>query len=201
MAPDNPALKTNVYLIEIRMSDKPKRTITTLVKDYGKRLLGFVRGRVSSDEDAEDILQEVWYQLSKLTDLDELESAGSWLFQVARNKITDQYRRKKTDSLEDYSYEDEVGELQLKEILLMDTSNDPELAMFKEIFWKELLNALDELPPEQKEVFIQHELEDRTLQEIADNTGENLKTIISRKGYAVKSLRRKLAHLYDELNY
>lgn len=183
------------------MPDKPRKNIGAIIKDYGKRLLGFVRQRVSSEEDAEDVVQEVWYQLSKLTNLDELESAGAWLFQVARNKITDQYRRKKPDSLEDYSFEDDDGELQFREILLMDHSNDPELAMFKEIFWNEVLKALDELPPEQKEVFLLHELEDLTLQEIADKTGVNLKTVISRKGYAVKSLRQKLSHLYDELNY
>jgi RNA polymerase sigma factor (sigma-70 family) len=81
----------------------------------------------------------------------------------------------------------------------LDDSNDPDLALFKDLFWKELLAALDELPENQKQVFVWNELEDLTLQEIADQTGENLKTIISRKGYAVKHLRKKLAYLYQEL--
>ena len=181
------------------MSKKEKRNIASIVSDYGKRLFGFVRGKVKSEEDAEDIMQDVWYQLSNLTNIDDLESASGWLFQVARNKITDLYRRKKPDPLDDYGYEDEEGEFQFKEILLMDDSNDPDLALFKDLFWKELLAALDELPENQKQVFVWNELEDLTLQEIADQTGENLKTIISRKGYAVKHLRKKLAYLYQEL--
>ncbi len=181
------------------MSKKEKRNIASIVSDYGKRLFGFVRGKVQSEEDAEDIMQDVWYQLSNLTNIDDLESASGWLFQVARNKITDLYRRKKPDPLDDYGYEDEEGEFQFKEILLLDDSNDPDLALFKDLFWKELLAALDELPENQKQVFVWNELEDLTLQEIADQTGENLKTIISRKGYAVKHLRKKLAYLYQEL--
>ena len=181
------------------MFKKEKRNIASIVSDYGKRLFGFVRGKVQSEEDAEDIMQDVWYQLSNLTNIDDLESASGWLFQVARNKITDLYRRKKPDPLDDYGYEDEEGEFHFKEILLLDDSNDPDLALFKDLFWKELLAALDELPENQKQVFVWNELEDLTLQEIADQTGENLKTIISRKGYAVKHLRKKLAYLYQEL--
>lgn len=181
------------------MSKKEKRNIASIVSDYGKRLFGFVRGKVQSEEDAEDIMQDVWYQLSNLTNIDDLESASGWLFQVARNKITDLYRRKKPDPLDDYGYEDEEGEFQFKEILLLDDSNDPDLALFKDLFWKELLAALDELPENQKQVFVWNELDDLTLQEIADQTGENLKTIISRKGYAVKHLRKKLDYLYQEL--
>jgi RNA polymerase sigma factor (sigma-70 family) len=123
------------------------------------------------------------------------------LYSVSRNKIVDLYRKKKTDYLEDYSYENEDGELSFKDVLLLDDSQNPELALFKEVFWDALLKALDTLPENQKNVFILNEMEDKTLQEIADITGENIKTIISRKGYALKHLRKKLDPLYQELKY
>ena len=133
-------------------------------------------------------------------DIDELENVGAWLYQVARNKVTDKYRKKSSLSLEDFSYESEYGETHFKEIILMDDSNNPELSYFKELFWKELMTALNELPKKQKDVFILNEFEDFTLQEIADQKNENIKTIISRKGYASKHLRNKLNYLYQELN-
>jgi len=181
------------------MSDTPKRSISTLVADYGKRLRGFVRGRVRNEADADDVVQDVWQQLSSLSNLEDLESAGAWLFQVARNRITDLYRRKKPDALEDYSYEDEEGERQFRELLLLDPGDDSDLNLFKELFWEELFNALDELPEAQREAFVLNELEDMTLQEIADLSGENIKTIISRKRYAVQHLRTRLAYLYQDL--
>lgn len=159
----------------------------------------FIRGRTNSIEDAEDILQEVWFQLSRLTNLDELENVSSWLYAVSRNKITDALRKRKHDSLEDFTVSDDEGFSEIKDILLMDTSNNPELELFKEMFWNELDTALNELPDNQKSVFILNEMEDKTLQEIADEQGENIKTIISRKGYAIKHLRKKLLPLYQDL--
>lgn len=182
------------------MPEKSQNTLINTIKTYGGRLLGFIRGKVNTLEDAEDILQDVWYQLSGRSDIEEIESISGWLYQVARNKVTDLYRKRKTNSLEDYSYENEDGDFSFKELLLADESDGADLALFKEMFWKELLDALDELPENQKEVFILNEIEDYTLQEIADMLGENLKTVISRKGYAVKYLRKKLNYLYQELN-
>ncbi|MDE5438225.1 sigma-70 family RNA polymerase sigma factor [Elizabethkingia meningoseptica] len=187
----------SLYLDE--MAEKKSASLSEVVKDYGSQLFRFIKGKVSKTEDAEDILQEVWYQTSRLTNIDDLENVGAWLYSVTRNKITDNYRKKKSDSLEDYTYEDEEGSFSIKEILLADDSNNPELKMFKDIFWDELMKALDELPENQRRVFFQNEIEERTLQEIADEEGENLKTIISRKGYAVKHLRVRLKHLYNEL--
>ena len=181
------------------MPEPPRRNITSVVKDYGRKLFGFIRGKVRSDEDAEDILQDVWYQFSNMTNLDEVESISGWLHQVARNKVTDRYRKKTTDSLEDFEYTDDEGELHIREILSMDVADNADMAMFKEAFWEELMKALDELPENQRFVFVQNELEDKTLQEIADETGENLKTIISRKGYAIKHLRTRLNYLYQEI--
>ncbi|AQX04550.1 RNA polymerase subunit sigma-24 [Elizabethkingia meningoseptica] len=187
----------SLYLNE--MAEKKSASLSEVVKDYGSQLFRFIKGKVSKTEDAEDILQEVWYQTSRLTNIDDLENVGAWLYSVTRNKITDNYRKKKSDSLEDYTYEDEDGSFSIKEILLADDSNNPELKMFKDIFWDELMKALDELPENQRRVFFQNEIEERTLQEIANEEGENLKTIISRKGYAVKHLRVRLKHLYNEL--
>ena len=182
------------------MAETPRRTIIETVKQYGNRLSRFIRGQVKSDEDAEDILQDVWYQLSRVVDLDGIESISGWLFQVARNRITDTYRKKKEDTLSDVAFDDdEDGELSFREILLADAET-PEDQFFKDLFWEELMRALDELPENQRSVFVQNELEDRTLQEIADETGENLKTIISRKRYAVQHLRKRLKTLYDELD-
>ncbi|MFD2936452.1 RNA polymerase sigma factor [Spirosoma flavum] len=182
------------------MAETPKRNIIETVKQYGNRLSRFIRGQVKSDEDAEDILQDVWYQLTKVVDLDGIESMSGWLFQVAKNKITDTYRKKKEDAFSDLMGEEEDDDdFRFREILLADAAT-PEDQFFKDIFWEELMRALAELPENQRTVFVQNELEDRTLQEIADQTGENLKTIISRKRYAVQHLRKRLQSLYDELD-
>ena len=183
------------------MSDERHFSITETVQQFGKRLFGFVRGKVKTTEEAEDILQDVWYQFSRLSNLDELENVSAWLYRVAQNRVTDNYRKKKTENLEDFTYENDENEISFKEILLLDENASPELALFKEEFWNELMQALDELPENQKEVFLLNEIEDFTLQEIADQKDENLKTIISRKGYAVKHLRKRLQHLYNELNF
>ena len=182
------------------MSELKAISITKAIQQFGKNLLGFVRGRVNTTEGAEDIVQDVWYQLSKLNNIAELENVSAWLYEVARNKITDKSRKKTNLALEDYVYENDEGDFNFKEILLLDDSNSPELGLFKEMFWKEFQQAIEELPPNQKEVYLLNEMEDMTLQEIADQKGENLKTIISRKGYAVKHLRNKLNYLYKELN-
>lgn len=179
---------------------QPKQNIVQTVKQYSKQLFGFIRSKVATNEDAEDISQEVWYQLSRVVDLDEIESFSGWLYQVARNKITDKYRKKTNESLEDFAFEDEDGDINFRELLLIDNATTPDDAFFKEMFWDELMRALDELPENQRNVFVWNELEDMTLQEIADKTGDNLKTIISRKGYAIKHLRKRLKDLYNELN-
>ncbi|KFC23334.1 RNA polymerase sigma factor, sigma-70 family [Epilithonimonas lactis] len=182
-----------------QMTETRSASITEVVKNYGSQLLRFINSKVAKTEDAEDILQEVWFQTSRLTNLNELENVGAWLYSVTRNKIIDSYRKKKTESLEDFVYQDEDGELNVKDILLADDSNNPEIGMFKDLFWDELMKALDELPEKQKRVYVQNELEDKTLQEIADAEGENIKTIISRKSYAVKHLRKKMQRLYNDL--
>jgi RNA polymerase sigma factor (sigma-70 family) len=176
-----------------------KPNVTQTVKKYGVQLLNFIKGKVKTLEDAEDVLQDVWFQLSNLSSLDELESVSGWLYHVARNRIIDLYRKKKPESLEDLFVHDEESDYSIMDFLLLDDTNNPELALFKELFWQQLMDALDELPPQQRQTFILNELEDKTLQEIADLQGENLKTVISRKGYAIKHLRKRLDQLYKEL--
>ena len=172
-------------------------TIRDTIKRYRQRLFGFIRARVSSTEDAEDILQEVWYQLSRLINLDDLESISGWLFRVARNQIIDRYRKTSDELYEDMLFEDEQG-AEFKDILL-GAALTPEDDLFKEIFWQELNNALQELPPAQREAFELHELQGYSLKEIAARSNENIKTIISRKQYAVKHLRKRLQELYNDL--
>ena len=177
---------------------KKNQNIIQTVNDYGKQLLGFIRGKVPTDEDAEDVLQDIWYQLSNLDDLEAIESVSGWLYKVAKNKITDRFRKKKSERLEDYTLVSNDGEISFKDILLaINTTAEDEY--IKKLFWEELMIALDELPEKQRNVFIQNELEDISLQQIADQTGENIKTIISRKGYAVKHLCERLNNLYIDL--
>lgn len=186
--------------LELIMTEKKQNIIQT-VGLYGKQLLGFIRGKVPTDEDAEDILQDVWYQYSNLDEIEAIDSVSGWLYRVAKNRITDKFRKKKTERLEDFAYENENGEINFKEILLAETQTTED-AFFKKLFWEELMNALEDLPEKQRDSFVQSELEDKTLQQIADESGENIKTIISRKGYAVKFLRERLNNLYkDFLNY
>jgi RNA polymerase sigma factor (sigma-70 family) len=180
------------------MSTSPN-TIRDSVSEYGKRLFSFIRGRVRTDEDAEDILQDVWYQLSNTPEI--IEEVGAWLYRVARNKIIDRYRKSKPESLEDFSFTNEDGELDFREILLSQ-ADTPETDYLKNLFWEQLAEGLAELPAEQRDAFVQNELEGKTFAEISAETGENIKTLISRKGYAVKHLRRRLQILYDEfINY
>lgn len=178
------------------MAEERKRNIVEVVSNYSKRLFGFIRGKVNTDADAEDILQDVWYQLANSTQ--SIEEMSGWLFAVARNKITDRYRKKKPDLLDDYQYETEDGEFHFREVFLAINDN-PEMEDFRELFWESLFQALDELPEAQREVFVLNELEDVTLQKIADDRGESIKTIISRKRYAVQHLRKRMQYLYDEL--
>jgi RNA polymerase sigma factor (sigma-70 family) len=185
----------------ITMPQKEKENmISQTVSSYGGKLMSFIHTKVKNTEDAEDILQEVWYQFSSLTNLSEIVNIGGWLYRVTSNKIIDKYRKKKTENLEDFVYEDEDGSFSIKDILLLDESAGPDIKMFQDEIWKKLFEALEELPEKQRLVYVENELNDKTLQEIADEQGENIKTIISRKNYAVKHLRSRLKQLYEDLN-
>jgi RNA polymerase sigma factor (sigma-70 family) len=174
-----------------------QQSITYAVENYGKRLFSFIRSRVKNDEDAEDILQDVWYQLSSIIRTEPVGQLSSWLFRVSRNRIVDKKRKNVPLALEDLAYEDEDGYRVFPEALLADSMN-PETEMERAYFRERLFSALQELPEKQRDVFVWNELEDMTLQQIADKTGDNIKTIISRKRYAVAHLRGRLQNLYNE---
>lgn len=183
------------------MTSERKRNITQVITDYSKRLMGFIRKRVNNEADAEDILQDVFYQFVGNTQ--PIEQMTAWLFTVARNKIIDRQRKKKPEALEDLfgEEENEEGGLNWTEFLF-DASDNPEKDYLRTLFWEELNNALNELPQEQKQVFILNELEGVPFKEIAERTGETVNTLLSRKRYAVLHLRNRLSVLKDELlNY
>ncbi|MFZ4400390.1 MAG: RNA polymerase sigma factor [Bacteroidales bacterium] len=182
-------------LIALPMAEQ-QQNIQYAVKNYGKRLFNFIRNRVKNDEDAEDILQDVWYKLIAIIDIEPIEQLSSWLYRVSRNSIVDKNRKQKPQSLEDLSYLDEDGEILFPAGLLIDNMN-PETEMENAYFREMFLMALSELPEKQREVFVWNEMEDFTLQEIATKTGESIKTIISRKRYAVAQLREKLQNIYE----
>ncbi len=182
------------------MAEEQKRNISSIIGDYSKRLLGFIRKRVANEADAEDILQDVFYQLAGNTQ--PIEQLTAWLFRVARNRIVDVKRKHKPELLDDiYSSTDEDDMLGWTEILT-DLDNNPETTYLRTIFWETLNAALDELPAEQKQVFVQNELEGIPFKEIAEQTGATVNTLLSRKRYAVLHLRERLQVLRNELlNY
>jgi RNA polymerase sigma factor (sigma-70 family) len=177
--------------MDLPLATSSSNTVVQAVADYGRQLFRFIRGKVKTDEEAEDILQDVWVQFALLPEVDELESASGWLYRVAKNKIVDSFRKKRPDRL--------PNEPEHLLDSLLSTEAGPEAEFFRKAMWEEIQAALADLPPNQAEVFVQNEIDGKTLQQIADDLGTPLKTIISRKGYAVKFLRNRLAYLYDEL--
>jgi RNA polymerase sigma factor (sigma-70 family) len=188
--------------IPTAMAADRNKTITESIKAYSKRLFGFIKQRVASTEDAEDILQDVFYQFAGNTE--PIEQVTSWLFTVARNKITDRYRKQQLpliDDLQTGSSGDADESFDWKD--LVPANNDsPETAYLRNLFWEELQLAMDELPSEQREAFIQNEMEGIAFKDISAATGVSVATLISRKRYAVLFLRDRLQGLKDELlNY
>jgi RNA polymerase sigma factor (sigma-70 family) len=191
----------DALIIATQMTADRTNNITRAIKEYSRRLLWFIKQRVSVNEDAEDILQDVLYQFAGNTQ--PIEQAGSWLFTVARNKITDSYRKQKLPLADDVFGITETDEesFEWKEMFLA-TGTNPETEYLRNLFWEELQLALDELPAEQREVFLQNEIEGIAFKDIAAQTGVSIATLISRKRYAVLHLRERLRVLKDELlNY
>lgn len=181
------------------MAEQDQR-ISEVVKREGARLRNFIRRRVADPLDAEDILQDVFYRLVEANRLlMPIEHVTGWLFRVARNRITDLFRKKKPQSLGDATVESESGELLQLEDLLPSPEAGPEGAYLRNLLLEELELALDELPDEQREVFVGHELEGRSFKEMAEETGVSVNTLLSRKRYAVLHLRERLQSMYDEL--
>ena len=175
------------------------RQISEVVLEQRSRLRNFIRRRVPDPADAEDIVQEVFYELVEANRLlMPIEHVTGWLFRVARNRITDLFRKKKPVAFSDAAIEDEAGELLHIEDLLPSPDAGPEALYFRSVLLDELEFALGELPEEQREVFVAHELEGRSFKELAAESGVNMNTLLSRKRYAVVHLRERLQSIYDE---
>ena len=184
----------------LKTTVKERQNIADIIRDYGHRLQGFIRKRVKSTEDAEDILQEVYFQLAEADRLlKPIDQMAAWLFTVARNRITDLYRKKKTASLTEFfgSDEDEHSISEIKE-LIFDNGTDPETEYLRSLVWTELEDVLNELPEEQRLVFELTELKGLSFKEISQQTGVPVNTLISRKRYAVLVLRERFQQIYNE---
>jgi RNA polymerase sigma factor (sigma-70 family) len=191
----------DLSVIWIETNVKEKHNIAEIIKNQGSRLQGFIRKRVRNSEDADDILQEVYYQLADANRLlKPIDQMAAWLFTVARNRITDLYRKKKTESMpEIFTETEEEGSFKELRDLMFDNGRTPEDDYLRSLVWTELEKALDELPEEQRSAFELTEMQGFSFKEISEQTGVPINTLISRKRYAVLYLREQLQLIYDEL--
>ena len=181
------------------MALEPDQRISEVVKREQSRLRNFIRRRVPDPRDAEDVLQDVFYKLVEANRLlMPIEHVTGWLFRVARNRITDLFRKKTPESFSDAAVEDENGEALQIEDLLPSPDAGPEALYLRSVLLEELDLALDELPEDQRDVFVAHELEGRSFNQLAAETGVSVNTLLSRKRYAVLHLRERLQSIYDE---
>ena len=180
------------------MPDQDQR-ISQVVDRERSRLLNFIRRRVPDPLDAEDILQDVFYELVEANRLlIPIDHITGWLFRVARNRITDLFRKKRPQAFSDAAIEDDAGELLRIEDLLPSPDAGPEALYFRGVLLDELELALEELPHEQREVFVAHEIEGRSFKELSAESGVSVNTLLSRKRYAVLHLRERLQNVYHE---
>jgi len=182
------------------MSNDIKSHVAGIVGQAGQRLIRFIRARVPNEADAEDISQDVWQQLVSTLEEGPVERVAAWLYAVARNRIIDQYRKPRMASLDAMAAESQADNdaFELPESVLREATT-PESEDLRNLFWEQLHAALSELPQEQRQVFVWHELEGLSFQDIAALTGENLNTLLSRDRYAVLHLRKRFQGLHDEL--
>ncbi len=179
------------------MADQEERITETIGREQG-RLRSFIRKRVADEADAEDILQDVFYELVETTRVKPLEQVTAWLFRVATNRIIDLFRRKKPGSLADPVAVADDGEELLLEDLLPSTGAGPDAAYARGVLLEELDDALDELPEAQREVFLAHEVEGRSFKDLSAETGVSVNTLLARKHRAVVHLRRRLQAIHEE---
>jgi RNA polymerase sigma factor (sigma-70 family) len=175
------------------------RRISEVIQRERRRLFLFIRKRVDDEGDAEDILQEVFYELIEAYRLTKpIEQVGSWLYRVARNRIIDLFRKKRPESLREIPLDKDADQALLLEDLLPSPNAGPDALYARRVLLEELDDALQELPEEQREVFVAHEIEGRSFKQLADETGLSINTLLSRKRYATLHLRRRLRAIYDE---
>lgn len=175
------------------------RQISEIVAKERPRLRNFIRRRVPDPADVEDIVQDVFYKLVEANRLlMPIDHITGWLFSVARNRITDLFRKKKPEPFSDTAIEDEEGELLHVEDLLPSPDAGPDALYIRNMLLDELELALDELPDEQRDVFVAHEFEGRSFKELSAELGVSVNTLLARKRYAVRHLRERLHSIYDE---
>ncbi len=175
------------------------RRISAVIAEEQSRLRSFIRRRVPNPADAEDLLQDVLFELVQASRLlKPIDYVTGWLFRVARNRITDFFRKKRPETFADAAVEDEQGELLEIEDLLPSPDAGPEGLFIRSVLLGELRAALAELPADQREAFIAHEMEGRSFKELAAETGVSVNTLLSRKRYAVLHLRERLQGIHDE---
>jgi len=178
-----------------------KQSVVEIFKSYQQRLLNFISSRVNRIEDAEDILQDVFYQFSRVNDMiNPIENISAWLYRAARNKIIDLHKKKKDEPLP-ASYDEDTDEYIFDEIadIIYGEEATPETEMLRSLVFEEIQTALADLPKEQREVFEMTELLDFSVKEAAEKTKTPVNTVLSRKHYAVKFLRKKLKELYSDV--
>ncbi len=181
------------------MALEQDQRISDVVERERSRLRNFIRRRVPDLRDAEDILQDVFYELVEANRLlMPIEHVSGWLFRVARNRIIDFFRKKKPERFSDPAVADEGDQLLQLEEVLPSPDAGPEALYVRKVLLDELELAVGELPEEQREVFVAHEVEGRSFKEIAAETGVSVNTLLSRKRYAVRRLRERLQRIYDE---
>lgn len=177
------------------MSEQDRR-ITDIVAQQRTRLRNFIRRRVPDPDDAEDLVQEVFYRLVQANSLlMPVEQVTGWLFSVARNLITDLFRKKKPERFDEVTNED--GEVITIEDLLPSSDAGPEATLLRQALLEEMASAIAALPPEQREVFVAHELEGKSFKEMSAATGVSVNTLLSRKRYALQRLRERLQDVHD----
>ena len=175
------------------------RKISEIIAEERSRLRNFIRKRVPDPSDVEDIIQEVFYELVEANRLlMPIDHITGWLFRVARNRITDLFRKKKPVAFSDSAFREADGDVLRVEDLLPSPDAGPEAHYIRKVLLDELQLALDELPDEQRQVFVAHELEGRSFKELSAESGVNVNTLLSRKRYAVLHLRERLQSVYDE---
>ena len=182
--------------------EKQNSLVKEVIEKESPRLLGFIKRRVAVESDAEDILQDVFYQFTKTMREDPIERAASWLFKAASNKIIDWYRKIKPVSLDKMNetvFDDDVNNSFRFEDDTFEDTQSQDIMYYRQEFWPMIEELLNNLPEKQREVFIMHEFEGKSFREISEITGTGVNTLLSRKRYAELYLREELKELYDEI--
>jgi RNA polymerase sigma factor (sigma-70 family) len=189
----------NVVASPVEQRGEQNRRISEVIQRERRRLLNFIRKRVGDQGDAEDILQDVFYELTEAYRLMQpVEQVGAWLYRVARNRIIDRFRKRKPEARSEIMVGTNQPDALVLEDLLPSPDAGPDAVYARSVLLEELEAALEDLPENQRAVFIAHEIEGRSFKQLADETGLSVNTLLSRKHYAVLHLRRRLQAIYDE---